>query len=49
MADWNGSGYHKNSSIDEKFLSLKNIIGQLSNIPAFIKVVVLKNTEILEY
>ena len=27
----------------------KNIIGQLSNIPAFIKVVVLKNTEILEY
>ena len=49
MADWNGSGYRENSSIDEKFLSPKNIFGLLANIRAFIKVVILKNTEILEY
>ena len=49
MADWNGSGYRKNSSIDENFLSPKNIFGLLANIRAFIKVVNLKNTEILKY
>ena len=49
MADWNGSGYRENSSIDENFLSPKNIFGLLANIRAFIKVVILKNTEILEY
>ena len=49
MADWNGSGYRENNSIDENFLCPKNIFGLLANIRAFIKVVFLKNTEISEY
>ena len=49
MAGWNGSGYRENSSIDEKFLFPKIYYWSTSHILAFIKVVVLKNTEILEY
>ena len=49
MADWNWSDSRENSSSDEKFLSPKNILGLPANIRAFIKVVILKNTEILEY
>ena len=49
MTDWNGSGYRENSSIDEKFLSPKNIIWSTAYIRAFIKVVILKITEILQY
>ena len=49
MTDWNGSGYRENSSIDEKFLPQKYIIWSTANIRAFIKVVILNITEILEY
>ena len=48
MADWNGSDYRGISSIHENFLSPKNIFGLIANIRAFIKVIILKNIEILD-
>ena len=46
MADWNGSGYRENSSIDENLLSPKKVVCTLANLRVFIKVII---SEILEY